>query len=204
MRQPVAVWLRSGLCGQVQGWGPELGGRIPAATWRPGVISGVHVCPFADTAALPQAGSDGVRQPPSLCPGRRLTEMQRGAGRGWQRWKRPPGTLLQTEVGGDEFICAVLSQSCRALCDPMDCSPPGPSVHGILQARILGGLPSSPGDLPDQGLNHVSCPDRWFFAAGASCVVFSFVCLSPNGTLRVSCLLLFSVLRIGENFQSFM
>ena len=28
-------------------------------------------------------------------------------------------------------------QSCLTLCDPMDCSPPGPSVHGILQARIL-------------------------------------------------------------------
>ena len=29
------------------------------------------------------------------------------------------------------------AQSCPALCDPMDCSPPGSSVHGILQARIL-------------------------------------------------------------------
>ena len=28
-------------------------------------------------------------------------------------------------------------QSCPALCDPIDCSPPGSSVHGILQARIL-------------------------------------------------------------------
>ena len=28
-------------------------------------------------------------------------------------------------------------QSCRTLCDPKDCSPPGSSVHGILQARIL-------------------------------------------------------------------
>ena len=28
-------------------------------------------------------------------------------------------------------------QSCPALCDPMDCSLPGSSVHGILQARIL-------------------------------------------------------------------
>ena len=28
-------------------------------------------------------------------------------------------------------------QSCPTLCDPMDCSPPGPSVHGILQARVL-------------------------------------------------------------------
>ena len=28
-------------------------------------------------------------------------------------------------------------KSCPTLCDPMDCSPPGFSVHGILQARIL-------------------------------------------------------------------
>ena len=28
-------------------------------------------------------------------------------------------------------------QSCPTLCDPMDCSPPGSSVHGILQARVL-------------------------------------------------------------------
>ena len=31
----------------------------------------------------------------------------------------------------------LVSQSCPTLCDPMDCSPPGSSVHGILQARIL-------------------------------------------------------------------
>ena len=30
-----------------------------------------------------------------------------------------------------------VSQSCLTLCDPGDCSPPGSSVHGILQARIL-------------------------------------------------------------------
>ena len=35
----------------------------------------------------------------------------------------------------------------------MDCSPPGSSVHGILQARILGGLPfPPPGDLPNPGI----------------------------------------------------
>ena len=40
-----------------------------------------------------------------------------------------------------------------SLCDPMDCSPPGSSAHGILQARILEwvGIPS-PGDLPDTGM----------------------------------------------------
>ena len=30
-----------------------------------------------------------------------------------------------------------VSQSCLSLCDPMDCSPPSSSVHGILQARVL-------------------------------------------------------------------
>ena len=32
---------------------------------------------------------------------------------------------------------AKLLQLCPTLCDPMDCSPPGSSVHGIFQARVL-------------------------------------------------------------------
>ena len=38
-------------------------------------------------------------------------------------------------------------ESCPTLCDPMDCSPPGFSVHGILQPRILEwvAMPSSRG-----------------------------------------------------------
>ena len=35
------------------------------------------------------------------------------------------------------WACAKLLQLCSALCHPMDCSPPGFSVHGILQARKL-------------------------------------------------------------------
>ena len=34
-------------------------------------------------------------------------------------------------------VCVLVTQLCPTLCDPMDCSPPGSSVHGILQARIL-------------------------------------------------------------------
>ena len=41
-----------------------------------------------------------------------------------------PGTLLCMHA------CSV-AQSCPTLCNPMDCSPPGSSVPGILQARIL-------------------------------------------------------------------
>ena len=38
------------------------------------------------------------------------------------------------------YVCVsmcLFSQSYLTLCDPMDCSPPGSSVHGISQARIL-------------------------------------------------------------------
>ena len=31
----------------------------------------------------------------------------------------------------------LVAQLCLPLCSPMDCNPPGSSVHGILQARIL-------------------------------------------------------------------
>ena len=49
------------------------------------------------------------------------------------------------------------AQLCSTLYDPMDYSPPGSSVHGILQARILAWLPfPSPGDLPDPGIESLS------------------------------------------------
>ena len=35
-------------------------------------------------------------------------------------------------------VKVLVAQSCLTLCDPMDCSLPGSSVHGILQARIPG------------------------------------------------------------------
>ena len=35
-----------------------------------------------------------------------------------------------------------VTQSCPTLCDPVDCSPPGSSIHGIFQARVLVAIPS--------------------------------------------------------------
>ena len=40
---------------------------------------------------------------------------------------------VQVEVS---FVVCLFTQSCPTLCDPLDCSPPGSSVHGIFQARI--------------------------------------------------------------------
>ena len=46
-------------------------------------------------------------------------------------------------------------QACLTLCDPMDCSPPGSSVHGIFQARILEwvAIIVPQGVFPTQGSN---------------------------------------------------
>ena len=48
-----------------------------------------------------------------------------------------------------QLFKVLATQLCPALCDPMDCSPPGSSVHGILQARILKwvAIPFSRGQL---------------------------------------------------------
>ena len=47
-------------------------------------------------------------------------------------------SLVILESGLEFCVCVCLfAQLCPTHCDPMDCSPPGSSVHGILQARIL-------------------------------------------------------------------
>ena len=49
------------------------------------------------------------------------------------------------------------AQLCPTLCDPMDCNPPGSSVHGILRARILEWVAISfSRDLPDPGIKSMS------------------------------------------------
>ena len=42
-------------------------------------------------------------------------------------------SVLGTEEGSESEV----AQSCPTLCDSMDCSPPGFSIHGVFQARIL-------------------------------------------------------------------
>ena len=45
--------------------------------------------------------------------------------------------LYQIQLSNAAAAAAKSLQSCPTLCDPMDHGPPGSSVHGILQARIL-------------------------------------------------------------------
>ena len=62
------------------------------------------------------------------------------------------------------FHVVLVTQSCPTLCNPTDCGPPSSSIHGILQARLLDGLPfPSPGELSDSGIKtHMSCStNKW-------------------------------------------
>ena len=58
-----------------------------------------------------------------------------------------------------------ITHSCWILCDPMDCSPPDSSVHGILQARMLEwvAIPFSMRFSPPGDQTRVSCIAGRFF-----------------------------------------
>ena len=109
------------------------------------------------------------------------------------------------------FSHSVVSDSCN----PMDCSPPGSSVHGILQARVLEWVPFPPlGGLPDPGVKpaspslqadsflwdvhsahmHILWPASW---SGISGFMTSYTC----DFWHTSCRSIFDVLCLSLPFQ---
>ena len=67
-----------------------------------------------------------------------------------------PGTSDAIVCGLEDVLCA---HSCLTLCDPMDRSPPGSSVHGAFQARILEwvAISSSRGSSGPRDRTRISC-----------------------------------------------
>ena len=87
-----------------------------------------------------------------------------------QGWGGGGGWLVWCMLGGGNFrstcVHAKSLQSCSTLCSPVDCSPPGSSVHGTLQARIVEwvAMPSSRGSSRPRDricVSYVSCTGRW-------------------------------------------
>ena len=74
---------------------------------------------------------------------------------------------------------AQLLQSCPTLCDPIDRSPPGYSVPGILQARKLEweAIPFSRGSFQPRGRTQVSCIAGSVFKDGATMEALVFLIL---------------------------
>ena len=83
----------------------------------------------------------------------------------------------------DTFHWACLSQLCPALYDPMDCSPPGSSVHGILQARILEwvAISFSRGSSRPRDRTQVSCIAGRFFTIWATIIPPKSICAIADG-----------------------
>ena len=71
-------------------------------------------------------------------------------------------------------VCVQSLQSCLTLCDPMECSPLGSSVDGILQAKILEQvvMPSFRGSSQSRDRTRISC---------VSCIAGGFFSAEPLG-----------------------
>ena len=72
-----------------------------------------------------------------------------------------------------------VSQSCPTLCDPMDCSPPGSSVHGIFQARVLewGAIAFSKFYVPPcNSYIEAIIPNMMIFGGGAFGIWVGLIC----------------------------
>ena len=93
-------------------------------------------------------------------------------------WNWPLVFLFLTEIRrlSLAFYLYIVPSLCPTLCNPMDCSLPGSTIHGILQARILKWVTVPfPGDLPDPGSSLGSPHCHW------GCFTCQFYYLSPQG-----------------------
>ena len=131
------------------------------ATWRvkacdPLSIKGTSLNMFKDALY-----HEEYKQPtPAEMTWQPQDEAQQGAvGKQW--WLSSLGTLMNQSCRyrDRQALHCVCASSCPALCDPLDCSLPGSSVHWISQARILELAPnySSWGSSQPRYQTHVSC-----------------------------------------------
>ena len=85
--------------------------------------------------------------------------------------------------------CCLVAKLCPTLCNPTDHSPPGSSVHGVLQAWTLegGAMPSSR-DFPDPGiepafLTYISCTGSFFTTSATTSRLGTGEIISSEGRL---------------------
>ena len=81
----------------------------------------VHFSPYSEKVMAPQSSTLAWKIPWTEEPGRLQSMRSQRIGHDWA-----------TELNWSE-----VAQPCPTLCNPMDCSLPGSSIHGIFQARVL-------------------------------------------------------------------
>ena len=102
----------------------------------------------------------------------------------------PPGKPKNTRMGNLSLLQEVkVAHSCPTLCDPMDCSLSGSSVHGILQARIPKWVAISFSREYSQIRNQT----------GVSCIAGGFFTRKAQPTIYV-CMKFYSVKKISFRF----
>ena len=94
-------------------------------------------------------------------------------------------------------------QSCPTLCYPMDCSPPGSSLHGISQGRIMKWvvMPSSRRSTQDREQTYISCIAGRFFTTDhqGSPILDSATHIPPRPPIASLLELWFKLIRICLN-----
>ena len=124
-RRPAPTWREPQVLNDtgLSCWGPATA-RRPAPTGRePQLLNEAALCPALCSLGTWREHTQG-RQLLALGPNSALS--RRGT-----HCRKMVSTPCQTTR-----VCSV-AQSCLTLCDPIECRPPGSSVHEILQARIL-------------------------------------------------------------------
>ena len=92
-------------------------------------------------------------------------------------------------------VCVLVAQSCLTLCDPVNCSLPGSSVHGVVQARILEWvtIAFSRGSAQPRDRTQVSCIAGRFFIVWAANYISFIGMADAAGHLSVSIFPLFLI-----------
>ena len=103
--------------------------------------------PVREGSQVVKVGVRCHRSPESTTTLCSLVQAASGAGQGgtWVWCQEETHGSEETSWKDKACVCSKLLQSCLTLCDPMDRSPRGSSVHGVLQARLLErvAMPSS-------------------------------------------------------------
>ena len=109
----------------------------------------------------------------SLCPPSSILSCVKTLRSCWgaHRWR------TQSLTSRISQLPVIITQSCLTLCDPMHCSPPGFSVYGIIQARILDwiAIPFSRGSSWPRDQTRISC---------ASCMTGRFFTFWVTGEVQ--------------------
>ena len=107
----------------------------------------------------------------------------------WDVLKEPLPALYwdsqRVNLGYGQCVCAKPLQSCLTLCHPLDCSPPGSSVHEISRQEYWSGLPCSPpGNLLDSGIEpaYLTSSAGGFFTTSTTWEAQRKDNVSPNQT----------------------